>query len=414
MNVLLLGVGMQGRGALHDLVRQDAVTSIVAADRDLDALESWVAARGYGARVRCRHLDASEPGALDALFAAGVDPEGGDAIGRGGFEVVIDLLPVLFVGAVATAAVRAGVHLVNTFYVTPEVRALAPEAASRGVTLLPEMGMDPGIDLVLCGDAARAFDDVTEILVYGSGIPEPGAEGNPLRYKVSWTFEGVLASYHREGTLVEGGRVVRVGPHDQLRPEHVHTVEIEDVGALECYPNGDVIGYLELLGIDPARVQRAGRYSMRWPGHAAFWRPLVELGLLDDEPVLIDGRQVERRRFLAAALEPRLRYRPDERDLAILRIAVAGLKDGRPGRIVHEVLDRRDLDTGLLAMNRLVGFTAVIGALMVASGEISRPGLVSPVVDVPAAPFVEALRARGVEVRTRREGSVDDPRGFAP
>ena len=66
--------------------------------------------------------------------------------------------------------------------------------------------------------------------------------------------------------------------------------------------------------------------------------------------------------------------------------------------MVHEVVDRRDLDTGLLAMNRLVGFTAVIGALMIGSGEIGGRGLLSPMIDVPCAPFVEALRARGVEV----------------
>ena len=298
MRVLLLGVGLQGRGALHDLVGEAAVTAVTAADLDLEALRAWVAERGYGDRVRCVGLDASDEAALDALVAQG-------------FDVVIDLLPVPFIGAVARAAVRHGAHLVNTFYATPELRALAEEAKAKGLALLPEMGMDPGIDLVLCGDAVRALDSVDELLAYGSGIPEAGADDNPLRYKVSWTFEGVLRSYHRAGTLVRDGRVVPVGAREQLLAEHVHTVEVDGVGPLECYPNGDVVGYLELLGLDPARIRRAGRYSMRWPGHARFWRPLVDLGLLDDEPVVVDGREVPRRRFLAAALEPRSSTGPE-------------------------------------------------------------------------------------------------------
>jgi len=393
VNVLLLGVGMQGRGALHDLARSDAVSSVVAADQDLAALETWAASRGYGAKVRCRGVDASDPAALDALLSDGVD-------------VVVDLLPAPLSGAVAAAAVRAGVHFVNTSYAPPELRALAPDAEARGVTLLPEMGMDPGIDLVLCGDAVRSLDAVFELLAYGSGIPEPGADDNPLRYKVSWTFEGVLRSYRRPGTLVMGGHVLRVGEREQLLPQHVHMVDVEAVGPLECYPNGDVVGYLELLGLDSHQMRRAGRYSMRYKGHAAFWRPAVELGLLDDDPVMVDGHAVDRRRFLAAALEPRLRYREGERDVAILRIVVLGVRGDRGVRIVHEVVDRKDLGSGLSAMSRLVGFTASIGAQMIGSGVISRRGLLSPAVDVPCAPFLEGLRARGVEVRTTESDAL--------
>jgi saccharopine dehydrogenase-like NADP-dependent oxidoreductase len=387
MNVLLLGVGMQGRGALHDLVRSDTVTTIVAADREVADVETVVASRGYGAKVRCVGVDAADPRALDALLARG-------------FDVVLDLLPVPLVPRVAAAAVRAGAHFVSTSYAPPELKALAREAESKGLTLLPEMGMDPGIDLVLLGDAVRSFDTVDEVLAYGSGIPEPGADHNPLRYKVSWTLEGVLRSYHRAGRLVEDGRVVEVGPGDQLLPEHVHQVAVEGLGPLEAYPNGDVVGYLEMLGLDVSRVRRAGRYSMRYPGHAGFWRPLVELGLLDDEPVVVDGRPVDRRRFLAEALEPRLRYGPGERDLAILRIEVAGERGGRRDRIVHEVVDRKDLTTGLSAMSRLVGFTAGTAVEMVGTGIVSRRGLLSPATDVPCAPFLAALAAKGVAVRS--------------
>lgn len=405
MKILLLGVGMQGRGALHDLARDGSVTSVVAADNDPASLDAWVASHGRDDKVRCVTLDAADPAALHALMREGVD-------------VVVDLLPVPLGGVVASAAVRAGVHLVNTSYAAPELGALAPEAEAHGVTLLPEMGMDPGIDLILYGDAVRSMDEVTEVGSYGSGIPEPGADDNPLRYKVSWTFEGVLRAYHRPGTLVRDGEVVTVAEDEQFLPEHVFTVEVEGVGPLECYPNGDVVGYLELLGLDRSRIRRAGRYTMRYPGHVAFWRPVVQLGLLDDAPVVVDGRPVDRRRFLAAALEPRLRYGEGERDLIILRVEVAGLRDGRPVRVVHEVVDRKDTETGLTAMSRVVGFTASIGALMVGSGAVSKRGLLSPALDVPCGPFVEALKARGIRVTSAEsdlsatadvDGSAESP-----
>jgi saccharopine dehydrogenase-like NADP-dependent oxidoreductase len=389
MRVLLLGTGMQGRAALHHLVSSPGVDAVTAADRDLGAARRFAERQGYESDVRWVSLDASDRDSLRALAASGQD-------------VVIDLLPVPFIPAVAEAAIAARVPLVNTFYTTPELSALGEAARERGVAVLPELGMDPGIDLLLLGDAARRFTRITDVLSYGAGIPEPAAADNPLRYKISWTFEGVLRSYRRPACVVRGGEVVRISDREQFAPEHGHTIDVPGVGPLEAFPNGDVLPYLSLLGVDPRQMRHAGRFAMRYPGHSAFWRALVDLHLLDEEPVMVDGVAVNRRRYLAAALEPHLQYRPGERDLGILRVEVAGMKDGTPSpsRVVHEVIDRRDLETGLSAMSRLVGFTASIGAQMIVRGEIRGPGLLSPLVDVPFAPFMEALSASGVTVTT--------------
>ena len=387
MRFLVLGTGMQGRAAVYDLATSGEADVITAADRDISAARSFADRQGYGSNVRWVTFDAGDRTALRTLVG-------------GGHDVVIDLLPVPFIGAVAEAAITAGVPLVNTFYPTPELRALGPAAREQGVILLPELGMDPGIDLILLGDAARRFDRVTEVLTYGAGIPEPEAANTPIKYKISWTFEGVLRSYLRPARLVRDGQVVQIPDTGQFLPEHGHTVAVDGVGPLEAFPNGDALPYLELLGIDPRHVRHAGRYTLRYPGHSAFWRTMVELHLLDDEPAIVDGIAVNRRRFLAAALEPHLQYAPGEKDLGILRVEVAGVRGGVPSRIVHEVIDRLDTRTGLSAMSRLVGFTASAGARMIARGDIAGAGLLSPLTDVPFAPLMDALAARGITVTT--------------
>lgn len=385
ISVLLLGVGMQGRAALHDLVHSPGVSHVVAADLDLPAIEAEVARRGYGDKVACRAVNVADASDLDRLMAEGVD-------------VVISLVPTPYIDGVAQAAVRNRVHMLNTSYATPGLRALAGDAMAAGVTLLPEFGLDPGLDLVLLGDMVRGFDSVSDIASYGSGLPEASAAGNPIAYKVSWSFEGVLRSYRRGARLIRDGRPVIVGKTEQFHPENVHTVDVAGVGRLEAYPNGDAFDHIERLGLDPASLGRAGRYTLRYPGHSAFWRIVVELGLLDDAPVWVDGAAVDRRRYLAAALEPRLRYGPGERDLALIRIEVSGARGGRRLRRVRQILDYRDLDTGFSAMSRLVGFTASAGARMIGAGSIGKRGLLSPLLDVPVAELSQELAARGIRV----------------
>lgn len=95
-------------------------------------------------------------------------------------------------------------------------------------------------------------------------------------------------------------------------PENIHEVDIEDVGKLEAYTNGDVLHYLKPIGIEKdseefRKIQHMGRYSMRWPGHCEFWKTFVDLHLLDEEPVIIEDKQINKREFLVKAIEPHIK-----------------------------------------------------------------------------------------------------------
>ena len=61
MKILLLGVGMQGKAALYDLLRNDEVMEVTAADGQLDALRAYISDMDYGAKVRPEALDAADP-----------------------------------------------------------------------------------------------------------------------------------------------------------------------------------------------------------------------------------------------------------------------------------------------------------------------------------------------------------------
>jgi len=385
MKVLILGIGMQGKAALHDLVASAAVSEIVAADVERDALASYVERHGWGGRVRCEHVDAADPDSLDRLI--GMQP-----------DVAMDLLPAAFREDVAQVAIDHGVNLVNTLYVTGKLKELDDTAHARGVTILPEFGLDPGIDLVMLGEAWRSFDVIEEMHSYDAGIPEPDAADNPIRYKVSWAFEGVLAAYRRPARAIRDGVVTEIDRAEVFSPENVHSVDIPGVGVLEAYPNGDAAGYAGQLGLDTRSLRAAGRYTMRWPGHCAFWKNVVDLHLLDPEPVSVDGMPVDRVSFLAAAIGPHIQYAPGERDLVVVRVDVIGRRGGQRRRLRYEVVDRRDLPTGLSAMSRTVGFTASIGAHMIYDGRIKGPGIVSPVTDVPYDALVAELARRGIRI----------------
>jgi lysine 6-dehydrogenase len=389
MRILVLGIGRQGRAALHDLSRSPAVSHVIAADSDMAALT------GY---VKKLNTDKIKPIALDAHDL--------DALGKAMSKVdaVINLLPVFYQATIARLAIANGAHVVDTSYTTPELYSLAEQAAARNLAILPEFGFDPGIDLVLAGQAVKELDEVYEYHSYGTGFPEPeAAKTNPLQYKISWSAIGLLIAYKRDGRIVRDGKIVEIPGKEMFAPANIHTVKLASWDTQEAYVNGDVIHFLDKMGIK-ATIRNAGRFATRWPGHCAFWYTMAQMGFLDDTPLTVGETRVVPREFVRALLEqPQFQYADHERDVAVIRVDMRGLKDGKRKRLVYEMCDLRDLTTGLMAMNRAVGYTASIGAQMILRGDITQRGLLSPLTDVPVSLFLQELQARGITVKRYEE-----------
>jgi saccharopine dehydrogenase-like NADP-dependent oxidoreductase len=383
MKVLLLGVGTQGKAALYDLVNSPQVSSIFAADLDASGLKDYVA-KLKTTKVTPVCLDAGDHDQVSQLMAAS--------------QVVILLLPPDFRLEMAKLAVKNGIHFIDTSYALPEYAALEDEAVRKDVALLPEFGLDPGIDLVLAGRLIHELDEVHELHAYGTGVPAPSAADNPLKYKISWTFSGVLDSYQRSARILKDGQVLDLSPSDIFDKANIHRLDVEDLGLMEAYPNGDAVRYLKIFDIETS-TRNAGRYSLRWPGHAVFWKKMVDLGFLGEDPIQVGGSSVVPQQFVHDLLEPQLQYAPGEIDVAAVRIDGSGLRNGKPARIIYQMVDRRDLNTGFLAMQRTVGFTASIGAQMIISGDIHKRGLLMPGVDIPAGRFIAELGRRGIKIQ---------------
>lgn len=383
MKILLLGVGLQGRAALYDLVNSPAVTQIIAADANYDDLAAY---------VNSLKTDKVTPVRLDARDITQVSEQMKLA------QAVIVLLPQQFRLEIARLAVKNGIHFIETSYSLPEYAELGMKAEARNVTLLPEFGLDPGIDLVLAGRAIREFDEVHELHAYGTGVPEPEAATNPIKYKISWTFAGVLNAYQRPARLLKDGEIVNLTPSEMFDSTNIHMVDVEGLGPMEAYYNGDAVKYLDILKIKETTTD-TGRYSLRWPGHSAFWKKMVELGFLDEKPIPVGGQEVSPRQFVHDLLSPQLQYQDGERDVAAIRIEVMGLKDGQRKRVIYQMVDRRDLNTGLLAMQRTVGYTASIGAQMILGGQIQKRGLLTPTRDIPSDIFIAELEKRGIKIQ---------------
>ncbi|MBW2967280.1 saccharopine dehydrogenase NADP-binding domain-containing protein [Candidatus Woesearchaeota archaeon] len=378
MHILLLGCGAQGKACLYDLLHNKEVKRITVVENSIEQVAGFLE-KYDDPRIIHLGVDANRrPDMLKLMREA---------------DIVIDLLPTMFRQHIAELAIEAKTHLVNTSFLS-HIETLSNAAAKAGIIIMPESGLDPGIDLVLAGSAVRRMDEVHRFASACGGIPTREACNNPIKYKISWIFEGVLSAYKRPADIIRKSQILDI-PGERIF-EYSEEVDYDGLGRFDRYPNGKASTYAKLLGISDT-VQDMGRYTLRWPGHSDFWQKIVGLGLLDDEPV----NGISPRLFMAKVLEPKLQYKDTEQDMIILRNEISGVRDGKKVTIIQQVVDKRDLKTGFMAMNRTVGFTASIIAQMILDGRIKGKGIMNPAMDVPCSEFKRELRERGIDVDER-------------
>ncbi|MFQ5706705.1 MAG: saccharopine dehydrogenase family protein [bacterium] len=394
--IVLLGLGMQGKAALYDLVKNRG-SQIIVADNS-PGLEGDL--RRYPVdRVSSRRIDATDEAELASLMRHA--------------DVVIDSLPGAFALPIQKLAAKLGVSLVSSMYsINPgeqdaeKIRTLQEElhqvdrkAKEKGAIILTEFGMDPGIDLVLGAQALSEIDEVQEFYSYGAGFPALDAANNPIKYKFSWSVIGVMRSYLRPARLISKGKVVDIEAKEMFAQENKHILDLKEIGApLECYPNGNSVKYAELFGLRET-VREMARYTCRWPGHGAFWEMMAKGGFLDEKPIRVRDMSVSPVEFTASLLgsQQQFHYAKDEQDIALIRVDVRGLVRGKKTRVVYQLIDRRDLETGFTAMQRTVGFTMSLGAQLILKGRLKKPGLVSPI-EVPFGLVVRGLKKHGMQI----------------
>jgi lysine 6-dehydrogenase len=395
--VLLLGLGMQGTAALYDLLSCPEISRIVVVDSRPGLLAS---------------LDRYPPGRvigriLNAVDEASLAPLMRDA------DVVVEALTATFALPVGRLAADCGVSLVSSsYYLNPgeqdaekietiknQIRRIDRVAAGKGIVILTEFGMDPGLDLVLGARALRELDEVREFRSYGAGIPGPNARANPLQYKFSWSIIGVMKAYRRPARIISDAQIVTFDADKVFEEGNYHILELEEIGVpLECFPNGDSVRYAELFGIQDS-VKEMGRYTCRLPGHCAFWNTLVKCGFLDEPPVRIGEVCASPIEFTASLLgsQKQFHYADDEQDMTFIRVDVQGIRRGKETRVIYQLIDTRDLETGFTSMQRTVGFTLGLGARLILEGKLAKPGLLTPL-DVPYENVIPRLEKHNIRV----------------
>lgn len=374
------GSGKMGAAVAWDLVKEDDVQTVGLVGRhekSLREVRDWIGSP----KVSLHRLDIHNVEDTAALMDQ--------------YDVGISTLPDRKTSyKVVDTAVKHGLHFVDMLeeyhrrpdaYETeglelPEGMTLDQygdflheTAIGNGVTFLDGIGFAPGISNIMVGHAIRELDSAEIATARVGGIPSKQASlRHPLRYMITWAFDHVLREYMVKLNVIKDGQVVEVDAATELE-----RFQFEQFGVDETLECAITPGMPSFIYTRPELLEFAEK-TVRWPGHWEGIFTLKECGLLDLEPVEVNGQTVVPREVLLALIEPRLQPLEGDTDVCVMWNSVSGVKDGKPAEVHSYLWDEADTENGISSMARVTGFSAAIGAAFIGRGLITEKGIVPP------------------------------------
>ena len=378
MRMLVLGAGLQGSACAYDLLQNSDVTEVRLADLHTQHLPDFLAPYS-GKRLIPTPIDVRDHEAVGALMREA--------------DAVMSAIPYYFNLDLAKQAVAAGVHfcdLGGNTEIVFEQKKLNDEAAAKGLTIIPDCGLAPGMVNILAEYGIRQLDTVDEVKIFVGGLPQNPEP--PLNYQIVYSLEGVLDYYTTLSWIIRDGQRTQVKALSEREPVQFP----EPVGELEAFHTA---GGLSTMAFRyEGKIPSMEYKTLRYPGHAAIMEAIRELGFLDQDPIEVKGGRVSPRDVAVASMGPRL-TKPGGKDLVALRVTVRGKKNGAEKQLAWELVDMYDESHGISAMMRTTGYSLSITGQMQARGEIALKGVHTPDECMPAEKYISELGKRGVFIR---------------
>jgi lysine 6-dehydrogenase len=347
MQITVLGAGIVGSAIAKDL-GQEAEFRVTAVDLNQQALDKLVTE----APVRGVRANLQDPA---SVASAVVD-----------CDLVICALPGFMGFETVKSVIKAGKDVVDISFFGEDPFLLDDAAKARGVTVVVDCGVAPGLCNIIAGHVYDLLDQTHRYVCYVGGLPQ--VRQKPFEYKAVFSPSDVLEEYIRPARFKEHGQeVVRPALSD------IELIDFPEVGTLEAFNTDGLRTLRETLDIPYMREK-----TLRYPGHANLMLAFRKCGFFNTDPIEVEGQMVAPMAMTSRLLFDQWRLNEGEADVTIMQVVIEGRRKGRRLCYTYHLFDRYDEDTNTTSMARTTGYTCAIVARQVINGLLTQKGICPP------------------------------------
>jgi len=344
--VIVLGAGLIGKPLAHDLANEpDFEVSI--ADISWPKLESI-----DHPQISKHHTDLGQKLELQKVIKE--------------FDFVVNAMPGFMGYETLQSIIEAGKDCVDIAFYPEDVLKLKALADQKGVRVISDIGVAPGMSNLLSGYAVSQLDEVDTIDIFVGGLPK--VRTLPWEYKAVFSPSDVIEEYTRPARLVENGKIVVKEPLTEIE-----TLDFDRVGTLEAF-NSD--GLRSLMFTLKAKNMR--EKTLRYPGYANKIKLLADNGFFSNKKIDLHGTQVAPLDMTSKILFDQWKLHPGEEDITVMKIVVEGTGNKKSMRYTFDLYDEYDAQSQTHSMARTTAYTASMAVRLLNAPFYTGKGLQLP------------------------------------
>ena len=235
------------------------------------------------------------------------------------------------------------------------------EAKKKGITIVPDCGMGPGINVSMGLLAIEQFDKAHEVRIWDGGLPQNPVK--PWNYSLFFNIAGLTNEYDSHAFFIRNGKIDEVNCF-----EDYEVIDFGgDIGQLEASVTSGGLSTMPWTFQNKLKVLE--NKTLRYLGHWEWMKAYRELGLFNEDEITFNGHKIVPRDFYHHLLKPHLDTK-DYNDICIMRVKAIGILDGKKIEVLIDALETFDDKTNLMAMEKWTGWHASIVMQHIMNGNL--------------------------------------------
>ena len=311
-NIYQIGAGMVGSAMAIDLSKNH---NLFLADYDINALKTI---QSKNSNIQTSQLDVTDSKALSEWIAPA--------------DIVLLAVPGFLGYKALETIINSGKNVVDISFSPENILNLNPLAVEKGVTVIVDAGVAPGIPNYLLGywDAQL---NIESFEYYVGGLPKNPQP--PFNYKAPFSPIDVIEEYTRPARMLVDHEIIT-----QPALSDIERMKFEDAGTLEAFNTDGLRSLLSTMNHIPNLKEK----TLRYPGHAELMLEYRNKGLFNDKNI----DETSKKLFEAWKLDE------NEIEFTVLDIIIKG--DMKI--ITYHLYDEFNLESRTSSMARTTGYTA--------------------------------------------------------
>jgi len=327
-------------------------------------------------------------------------------------DLVISMLPARFHPEVAKDCVDYKKNLITPSYISPEMRSLDEKARQAHITIMNEIGVDPGIDHMSAMKIIHQIKDsggkMTAFRSFCGGLMAPESDNNPWNYKFTWNPRNVvLAGQGGASCFLDHGEYKYI-PYNRLF-SRLMRISIDGYGDFEGYANRDSLSYRKTYGLENIpTIYRGNAFLPYHPNMSVedkfrqflgkeregLFERFEWLGLFSKE-VTIGVVNASPAQLLEKILTGKLVLNAGDKDMLVMYHEFEYEKDGQRYLVTSSMVNVGE-DQIYTSMSNTVGLPVAIAAKMILNGQIRKHGVTLPIEKEIYTPILKELEDYGI------------------